>query len=415
MNIPRQVTAIIAATAVLAYSAVLAGCRHSNGADSRNDRETPSYLEIEALSGGGWRAVSVSPFDGSRDTLDLPSPLGRLIVMSTSHYGFLDALGRTDVVVGVSGADYLFLSGGSIGGSDVSSPTNASFLQTDSERSDSGSLRGTPFSPPGGRRGDKYPTETIVDVGYEAAPDYEKIVAARPDLLLTYSVSGAESPFLTKLRSLGIRVFVVNEHLESHPLARARYIRLFGALTGRMEEADSVLASVETSYKAIADSVSASATAPRKVLLNIPYNDQWFVPSQESYLTTLVSDAGGKVLGTEPGRAASSCMSLEKAYSYSKEADCWLNVGWCRTIDQLISANPLFGDMVTNITRNAEARGIKGFPVVWNDNLRVSGKGGNDIWQSGVVRPDLVLRDLAAILHPGPSEETGMTYYRYLE
>ena len=44
---------------------------------------------------------------------------------------------------------------------------------------------------------------------------------------------------MTKLRSLGIRVFVVNEHLESHPLARARYIRLFGALTGRMEEARS--------------------------------------------------------------------------------------------------------------------------------------------------------------------------------
>ncbi len=372
---------------------MLAGCSRSNDADRLNDRETPSYLEIEALSGGGWRAVSVSPFDRSRDTLDIPSPLGRLIVMSTSHYGFLEALGRTDVVVGVSGADYLYLS----------------------EGSDSGSLRGTPLNPPRGRKGVTYPTETPVDVGYEAAPDYEKIVAARPDLLLTYSVSAAESPFLTKLRSLGIRVFVVNEHLESHPLARASYIRLFGALTGRMEEADSVLESVKASYKAVADSLSAAGTAPRKVLLNIPYNDQWFVPSQESYLTTLVSNAGGKVLGTEPGRAASSCMSLEKAYSYSKEADCWLNVGWCRTMDQLISANPLFGDMVTNITRNAEARGIKGFPVVWNDNLRVSAKGGNDIWQSGVVRPDLVLRDLAAILHPGPSAGTELTYYRYLE
>ena len=51
------------------------------------------------------------------------------------------------------------------------------------------------------------------------------------------------------------------------------------------------------------------------------------------------------------------------------------------------------------------------FPVVWNDNKRVNAKGGNDIWQSGVVRPDLVLRDLAGILHP-IEDNNNVIYYK---
>ena len=75
--------------------------------------------------------------------------------------------------------------------------------------------------------------------------------------------------------------------------------------------------------------------------------------------------------------------------------------------------NPIFKDMLRNIERNAMEAGIKG-PVVWNDNKRVNPKGGNDIWQSGVARPDLVLRDLVGILHPtAVTDET--IYYKSIE
>ena len=353
--------------ALISFLVLCCGCKPDKDKGGIEDITQPRFLEIIG-NGNAWEAVSVSPFDGSRDTLTIDAPLERLIVMSTSHIGFLDALGRTDVIVGVSGLDYAY--------SSLSGP---------------------------------------VDVGYDSAPDYEKIVALKPDLLLTYSVSAAKSQFLTKLEQLGIRVFIVNEHLESHPLARASYVRLFGALTGTMEKADSVLEAVHSSYSVLADSLSAANTAKRKVLLNIPYNDQWFVPSKDSYLTAMISDAGGEVLGSQEGRAVSSVMSVEKAYSLSKEADCWLNVGWCSTLEQLLSVNPVFGDMVTNISSNADALGYGGVPSFWNDNKRLNPKGGNDIWESGVARPDLLLKDLAAILHPQGSVPETTVYYRPIE
>ena len=355
-------------TLVYAALVAFAGCGNHKSAAPAEDITQPRYLEIIPQDDSGWVLVSISPFDGSRDTLKVTEPLRNLIVMSTSHVGFLELIGRLDVVSGVSGLDYIY-----------TCPSTSSMTG-------------------------------IVDVGYDSAPDYEKIVSLRPDLLLTYAVSGAKSPFITKLEQLGIKVFIVNEHLESHPLARASYVRLFGALTGYMDAADSVFDVISTSYRAIADSLASLDSPCRNVLLNIPYNDQWFVPSTENYLSTMIRDAGGNVLGSGQGKAASSVISVEKAYSLSKEADCWLNVGWCKTIDQLLSVNPVFEDMLVNIRSNATDKGFGNFPVVWNDNRRQSEKGGNDIWQSGVARPDLVLRDLATILHPSPSSPVPSYY-----
>ncbi len=436
MNMFRRFVFLFAA-----LGALLCSCGGKHAALAVADAGEPAFLDIFERPQGGWTVVSVSPFDGSKDSLVVDRPLRRLIVMSTSHYGFLDALGRTDLIVGASGVDYLFTDQSvtengyrrqalavrtprsarplpSLGESVKTSLPSLSVDLGPSLLHDEG-VHGPdlpdlpPDSDPAVEPPELAAVAGIVDVGYDGAADYERIVELEPDVVLTYAVSGAKSPFVSKLEQLGIKVFTVNEHLERHPLARASYIRLFGALTGEMAAADSILSSVKESYKALAASVSASGGKVRKVLLNIPYNDQWFVPSTESYLTALIHDAGGEVLGCETGKAASSVMSVEKAYTLSEEADCWLNTGWCNSKKDLLGVNTIFTDMLGNIERNAREAGIKG-PVVWNDNNRVNPKGGNDIWQSGVARPDLVLRDLVGILHPtDPIGET--IYYKSID
>jgi len=392
----------ILSVAVLASS--ICGCAHNSDEMAASNECEPLFMNIEELPEGGYSLVSVSPFDGSRDTLEVSKPLSRLIVMSTSYIGFLDAIGADSVIVGVSGGEY------------VCDSSVAAGL-------DNG---------------------TVADIGYDASPDYEKIMALKPDLLLTYSVSPVKSQFLSKLEPLGIKTFIVNEHLERHPLARAAYVRLFGALTGNMTAADSVLKAVSENYISLRDSVRSSlktndtsdknrlnareaehesgetgmkALKQRKILVNIPYKDQWFVPGQESYLTTLFKDAGGEILGAKAGSSVSGQISVEAAYSLSKEADLWMNVGWCRTLEQLLSVNPLFEDFLMNIQENATARSrsdkdsTDAAHVVWNDNKRLNAKGGNDFWESGVVRPDILLHDLVGIF----SRNEGFTPVYYQE
>jgi len=152
--------------------------------------------------------VVYSPDGAAPDTLE--GPLERLVCMSSSYVGYLDAIGASACAVGVSGLDYL---------------------------------------------GNESVRAKAVEVGYDAALDYEAILRARPDLFLTYAVSAAEPPYLAKLRDLGIRTVVLSEHLESHPLARAEYVKLFGALTGRREKADSVFAAVRDRYRTLVQSI----------------------------------------------------------------------------------------------------------------------------------------------------------------
>ncbi len=393
-----------------AFAASVCGCARNVSGDLPQDVIEPLFMNIIPEADGGYSLVSISPFDGSRDTISISQPLGRLIVTSTSYIGFLDAVGADSVIVGVSGGEYVCDSSVTAGLSNG----------------------------------------TVVDIGYDASPDYEKIMALKPDLLLTYSVSPVKSQFFSKLESLGIKTFIVNEHLERHPLARAAYIRLFGALTGNMAAADSVLKIVSENYISLRDSVQGGLGAndayasdkgelnagdekqgsggtegntpkPRKILVNIPYKDQWFIPGQESYLTTLFKDAGGEILGAKSGSSVSGRISVETGYSLSKEADLWMNVGWCQTLEQLLSVNPLFEDFLRNIQRNASAIGYSGAKgcatnpsdtsasVVWNDNNRLNPNGGNDFWESGVVHPDLLLRDLIGIFR-GEDNRTPIYY-----
>ena len=285
--------------------------------------------------------VVLSP-GGETDTLK--GPFHR---MSSSYVGFLEAIGADSVVVGVSGLPFL-------GNEKVQA----------------------------------------VEVGYDAALNYEAILQAKPDLFLTYSVSAVEPLYLAKLRELGIRTVILSEHLESHPLARAEYVKLFGALTGRLEQADSVFAEVKDHYLSL---VQPEVT--HKVLINIPYADQWFVPGGENYMTRFIRDAGGELLGAVPGRQESSVIDLETACRYAKQADIWLHPGWCRTRAELGQVHPLFGE----------------FPVlhksVWNNTLQTTSGGGNRFWETGPVHPDYILEDLVHIL---AREPFAMNYYQEL-
>ena len=224
----------------------------------------------------------------------------------------------------------------------------------------------------------------VADIGYEAALDYEKILSLRPDLLLTYTVSGAEPPYISRLRSLGIRVLVLHDHLENHPLARAEYIRLYGALTGKQEYADSVFASICNRYDSLA---AAAETSKVKVLMNIPYGDAWYIPGGNSYMAKLIQDAGGEILGAEEGTAASRVIRMEEAYALSQKADIWLNPGHCRTRDELTAFHHAFRHFGPI---------VNGLPI-YNNTLRMTPEGGNDFWESGSVRPDLILEDLVSI------------------
>lgn len=354
--------------AILSVLILAAGCRprvQSDTVVTDTGCEYAGYFSIiysSSDSSDVRGVVSISPYNGDMDTLYIDSPMDEIVCMSTSGVASLAAVGADSAIVAVSGLKY------------ISDPK---------VRSMGGSASGM-----------------IRDIGYESSLDYETILGLSPDVVVAYTVGSAESPALTKLRRLGLRVFVVYDHMEHHPLARAEYVKLFGAMTGRLDVAEEFFADVRDRY--LCNCVQ-SVSDTRKVLLNIPYADVWYVPGEENYMSRLIRDAGGEVLGAATGSSASGSISLEEAYRLSLQADVWLCPGHCRSRMQLSSVHhlfPSFGPLMNNLP-------------IYNNTRRSNPAGGNDFYESGSVRPDLILQDLRAILSR-PSDETGardLTYF----
>ena len=138
-------------------------------------------------------------------------------------------------------------------------------------------------------------------------------------------------------------------------------------------------------------------------MFNTPWNDSWVMPSTQSYMAQLVADAGADCIYKENVSNSSTPIGLETAYGLIQKADYWINVGVASTLDELKAVNPKFVD----------AKAVRE-KTVYNNNLRLTPTGGNDYWESAVVRPDVVLRDLIHIFHPELVADS-LYYYRHLE
>lgn len=87
----------------------------------------------------------------------------------------------------------------------------------------------------------------------------------------------------------------------------------------------------------------------------------------------------------------------------ASRSDYWLNLGQVNSLEELKAVAPRFMDIKS--VRSGR---------IYNNTKRTNSGGGSDFWESGAVRPDLILKDLVQILHhDAPTEE--LYYYRKLE
>lgn len=284
----------------------------------------------------------------------------RIVAMSSTHIAMLDAIGEVDRVVGVSGIDY------------ISNPD----IQARRDR--------------------------IGDVGYEGNINYELLLSLDPDLVLLYGVNGA-SGMEPKLRELGIPFMYVGDYLEESPLGKAEWMVALSEVVGCRSEGEKVFAEIPVRYNALKQRVAENALDAPSVMLNMPYGDSWFMPSAGSYAVRLIEDAGGDYIYKKNTGNASTPVDMEEAYLLASAADLWLNVGMASTLGEVKAACPKFAD--TRCFRNG---------YVYNNNARTNAAGGNDYFESGVVHPELVLRDLIKIFHPELVEED-FVYYKRLK
>ena len=288
----------------------------------------------------------------------IPSGAKQIVCMSSSYIAMLDALGQADRIVAVSGIDY------------VSNPYIIAHK------------------------------DSIKDMGPEM--NYELLLGLKPDVVLLYGIGDAQTAVTDKLKELSIPYMYVGEYLEESPLGKAEWMVALSELTDSREKGIEIFSEIPKRYQTLKD-LTASVEQRPTVMFNTPWNDSWIMPSTKSYMAQLVNDAGADYIYKENTSNSSAPIGLETAYGLIQKADYWINVGMASTLDELKAVNPKFTDAKSVREKTA-----------YNNNLRLTATGGNEYWESAVVRPDIVLRDLIHIFHPELVSDS-LYYYRHLE
>ena len=237
---------------------------------------------------------------------------------------------------------------------------------------------------------DNRPTEALKGVSL----DREKLIKSNPDLVLTYFIDKKGKEEWNTIAERGLPVLFLQNYLENHPLARAEWLKVIGWLMGKPAEAESFFGMVQEHYVNMVSEVSATSQEEPTVFCNAPYSGNWDVPSGESYMAALLADAGANYFWKNEAGAGKISLDIEKVYQKVKDADYWINPGACTDINCLKQTDKRLG--LINATRNGG---------VYNSTKTLNKEGGNAWWDYAVVRPDLALRDLINIFHPGLIDE----------
>ena len=240
----------------------------------------------------------------------------------------------------------------------------------------------------------------ILYAGKYSAPDYERILAEGCDLALESTMIYHTPEVREQLLRLGIPVLVERSSYESHPLGRVEWIRLYGALLGREQEADAYFSAL---LDRLAQVLEQPGTGKTVAFFYITSNGAANVRKPGDYIAKSIALAGGEyILRQQPGEESASStmnMQLEAFYEQARDADVLIYNSAIdaelHSLEELLDKSSL----------------LKDFKAVREGNVWCTGK---NLFQESLGLGDLIW-DLHAIVTARDPESLELTYLHRLD
>lgn len=162
----------------------------------------------------------------------------------------------------------------------------------------------------------------ILYAGKYNRPDYELIASENCSLAIENTMISHAPEVVEKLEDFGIPVMVEYSSYESHPLGRVEWIKFYGALLGKEEEAERIFKSQEAILNQVASDKRTDKTV---AFFYITSNGLAQVRQSSDYVPEMIRLAGGRYIFEKPGDSQSKRstinMQLEEFYNGAKDAD----------------------------------------------------------------------------------------------
>lgn len=300
---------------------------------------------------------NVLDFDGI-----ITIPIKKMVVTSTTHIPALELLEVENTLIGFPGTDY------------ISSEKTR-------KRIKSGAVR---------------------ELGKNEGLNTEVLLELYPNVVIGFGIDGNNKSFET-IKKSGIPVIYNGDWVETSPLAKAEWIRFFGALYNKNEQAETIFKTIETNYLDAKKLAQNTINKPR-VLSGAMHKDIWYLPSGTSPEAQLLKDANVNYLWQNAESKGSLALNFEVVFDKAKDADIWISPSYYNSLEALEKANNHYTEF--DPFKNKQ---IYSF-------VNTAGEtGGVTYYELGTARPDLVLKDLVKIAHPELLENYELQFFKRLE
>lgn len=193
--------------------------------------------------------------------------------------------------------------------------------------------------------------EDILYAGKYSAPDYELLLSEGCGIAIESTMIYHKPEVKEQLERFGIPVFVERSSYESHPLGRLEWVKLYGLMTGKEEEAEKLFSEQSELLQSVSQNGSAGKTA---AFFYISQKGSAVVRKPDDYVSKMIQLAGGEYiftsddLNTEENAQSTTDMQFEAFYAAAKDADVLIYSstidGGIEDISALLEKNSLFAD-----------------------------------------------------------------------
>ena len=197
------------------------------------------------------------------------SPLQSIVVTSTTHLPALELLDEADKLVGFPGTDY------------ISSKKIRTLIKAGK----------------------------VKDLGQNNGLNTEILLALNPDAVITFGIESTNKA-AENIEKANIPVIYNGEWIEQTPLAKAEWIKMFGVLFNKEEQARETFNHIENEYLK-AKATAQKATIQPTVLSGAMYRGVWYLPSGQSPEAQLLKDANTNYLWKDTKEEGSLELSFE--------------------------------------------------------------------------------------------------------
>lgn len=271
------------------------------------------------------------------------TPVQNVIMYTTIHASIWEELGALDGVVGICEPEYL---------------TSEKALQMMADGK-------------------------IQDCGKAASPNVEKIMEIDGQIIVA---SPFEHGGYGQAEKLGIPIFESADYMETHPLGRVEWMKVFGMLLGKREVADSLFTATMNNYNRLKELAADVQYRPR-VMSERKYGSSWFIVGGASYIAQMYKDAGAEYIFSDNTETGSVPIAFETVYERGEDSDIWV-------FKYAMSRPMSYSDL------KGEYEPYANFAPFRNRKIYICNTVTTPYYEYIAIHPDYILADYVKMFHP---------------